>query len=250
MGWCSRIHSSCAFDRKNEGRSALKIPRIREKYFETAKKSLDNSNAWLNVANYLLFEKKSYGHSCALSIFSIEETTKALVCFSVAIGSADPKDEIVETVFRYHYDKMEILLGLSLHLSVPLLTKMFSKLEEKDLEEIAELYQQISPQLEKDTKDLVKLRTKAMYVDLVEGKISTPESISQSASEIMFVLALAWNRQWGEAINKYQAASQEEKIRRIEFAKKITLQFMENIRKLEQPREKKQSNKQRRRINQ
>jgi AbiV family abortive infection protein len=163
---------------------------------------------------------------------------KALVCFSVAIGSADPEHEIVETVFESHYDKMEILLGLFLHLSVPSLTKMFSKLEEKDLEEIADLYQRISPHLEKAIEGLVKLRMKAMYVDLVEGKISTPESITQGEAEGIFILAFLWNRQWGEAINTYQAASQEEKMRRIEFGKKITAQVMENIEKLEQSGEK------------
>ena len=97
---------------ENSNRQIMsKISRIQKTYLETTKKALDNSSAWLDEANYLLFEKKSYGHSYALAIFSIEETVKALVCFSVVIGSAEPEEELVEAVFKYHYDKMATLLA-------------------------------------------------------------------------------------------------------------------------------------------
>ncbi len=217
----------------------MKIRGIRKKYLETAKKSLDNSSAWLNEANYLLFEKKSYGHSCALSIFSIEETAKALVCFSVVIGSADPEEELVKAAFESHYWKMGTILQVILHLYVPQLRKvMFSKLEEDELRETHEIYQKISPDLEESIKSIVKLRMIGMYVDLQNGKITDPESIPRDVAEGVFMLAFLSNRQWAEAINTYEAASQEEKMRRIESAKKITAQARENLKRLEQAGEK------------
>jgi len=115
---------------------------------------------------------------------------------------------------------------------------MFSKLKEDELRETYEIYQKISPGLEESIDSIVKLRMIGMYVDLKNGKIIEPESIPQSVAEGVFMLAFLSNRQWAEAINTYEAASQEEKMRRIESAKKITAQARENLKRLEQSREK------------
>ena len=134
---------------------------------------------------------------------------------------------------------MGMIVHVVLHLYVPQLRKvMFSKLEEDELREAHEIYQKISPGLEESIENIIKLRMMGMYVDLKNGKIIDPESIPQSIAEGIFIIAFLTNRQWAEAINTYEAASQEEKMRRIEFAKKITAQTRENLEKLEQSREK------------
>ena len=126
---------------------------------------------------------------------------KALVCFSVTIGSADPEEELVKAVFKDYYWKMETLLQVVLHLYVPQLGKvMFSKLEEDKLRETYEIYQKISPGLEESKESIVKFRMIGTYVDLTNGKITGPESIPQSVAEGTFMLAFYWNRQWAQAI--------------------------------------------------
>ena len=98
-------------------------------WFKTAKKALKNSKLWLDEANHLLFERKSYGHSCALSIYSLEETIKSIICFFVAAGIMKPKHHLVNEFFidvlayNYYSKKDEQILYAILKKKIELFPK-------------------------------------------------------------------------------------------------------------------------------
>ena len=86
------------------------MKKIRELYFRAARESLKNSRIWLEESIHFLYERKSYGHSLALSIFALEEAVKGWMCFSVALGSSKPSDPEVKEVFESHISKLESAL--------------------------------------------------------------------------------------------------------------------------------------------
>lgn len=202
-------------------------------YIKTAKEALRNSNLWLKEANNLLFEKESFGHSCALSIYSIEETVKAFICFMVGIGAADEKEPMLKEVFKNHQAKMELVELLALFLSSPILSKaVISDLDQNELKELGDGLKQIEPYFEEEIHNFVKTREKGIYVDVVEDKITSPLDFSIEEAEHIFLIALNLRSLVQFMVKIYEKSDKKERQKRIENAKTFSNQLRENIKKL------------------
>jgi AbiV family abortive infection protein len=202
-------------------------------YMKTAKEALRNSSLWLKEANNLLFEKENFGHSCALSIYSIEETVKAFACFLVGIGVVDEKEEMVKEVFENHHAKMEIVEMLALLLFSPLLSKTTtSKLDQNELKELGDDLKMIEPYFENEIHKLVKTREKGIYVDVVEDRIISPNDFSIEEAERFFFIAFNLKRLVQFMVKIYEESDENERQKKIKNAKTFTNQLRENIKKL------------------
>jgi len=202
-------------------------------YMKIANEALRNSSLWLAEANNLLFEKKSFGHSCALSIYSIEETVKAFECFMVGLGVADEKAESVKEVFKNHHAKMETVEILALSLSSPLLSKaIISELDQNELKELGDGLKMIEPYFENEIHKLVKTREKGIYVDVVEDRITSPNDFSIEEAERFFFIAFNLKRLVQFMVKIYEESDNEERQKKIKNAQTFSNQLRENIKKL------------------
>ena len=110
-------------------------------YLRLSKESIYNSRLWLDEANHLLFERQSYGHAMSLLLFSIEESVKSWICFSVGIGVVNRNHKLVKEVFKSHPSKMELVMVAWITLTQPLILKShLYKLNEEEKRQIKELF--------------------------------------------------------------------------------------------------------------
>ena len=186
-----------------------------ELYLRASKESIKNARSWLENANHLLYEKNEYGHSLSLVLFAIEETMKSWICFTVGIDTLDPNDEIVKEMFSSHPSKIETALLLWLFLNVPILQSTLRReYSDDEVGVLKDVITSLDDYYESSAVRLVKLRTKGMYVDILEGKISTPKEISKIEAERVYYDAFRLLQQIQLTLSNYEEADSKEKERR------------------------------------
>lgn len=153
-------------------------------YSKAAKSSLENAEQWLEDAK-LLLEHGSFGHASALLRFAVEESVKALVCWSASEKTLPMGEEITRDVFRFHTVKNEIFLGF---LSGVML-RAGGLSGKRVMEAISELSQEeISNALEELGKMVTsteKMRQRAIYVNLKGKEVVTPLDIEEEPKNIL-----------------------------------------------------------------
>lgn len=151
-------------------------------YSKAAKSSLENAEQWLKDAK-LLMKHGSFGHASALLRFAVEESVKALACWSASEKTLPMEKETIRDVFRFHAAKNEIFLGFLS--GVMLKTEGLSG--ERVMEAISELSEEeISNALEELRKMVTsteKMRQKAIYVNLKGEEVVTPLEIGEEESK-------------------------------------------------------------------
>lgn len=86
-------------------------PIERHEYSKLAEASFENAESWLDDAQTLI-DKKSFGHSVALSRFALEETAKGITCWYVSEDIWPLKDNsVIGDAFRYHSSKNDTVVG-------------------------------------------------------------------------------------------------------------------------------------------
>jgi len=151
-------------------------------YSQATRSSLENAEQWLKDAK-LLMKHGSFGHSCALLRFAVEEGVKALVCWSASEKTLPMEKETIKDVFRFHAVKNEIFLGFL----TGVMLRAGGLSGERVMEAISELSQnQISNALEglrKMVTSTEKMRQKAIYVNLKGEEVVTPLEIAEEESK-------------------------------------------------------------------
>lgn len=202
-------------------------------YLDASKKALENSRLWLDEANYLLFERQSYGHSCSLSLFSIEETVKSFICFLHGLGFLDKSNILVRDVFKYHKTKIETRLLFYLFFNTPLLRKsMFVGLDEDEIKKLKEIFENAELTYSDIVKKLLIMRIKGMYVDIVDGKIDSPTNISSEEAEACFFDSFQFYKAIKFGLESYEKADENLKKRMLKSGEKYTKQILENLTKI------------------
>lgn len=179
-------------------------------YLKLSQESLSNSKTWLEEANHLLFERRSYGHSTTLSLFSMEETVKSWICWSVGIGLMSPNDKYLKEVFRSHGSKMAALIFYWIVANAPILSQSFQKeLSEDDKKQLESLMKQIN--IDKISNDLVYLRMKGLYVDYKKNVIISPNEITKDDADGFFLDAFRFYKYMEIILNSYEKLDDEKK---------------------------------------
>lgn len=206
---------------------------VQKLYFKAAKESLLNARSWMEDANHLLYDKQSYGHALSLVLFSIEETMKSWVCFTVGVGNLDPTEETVKHVFSSHPRKMEIAILWYLRFNNPLVqATLMREISDSEAEDLKTLFESLEPYYERRISRLVDFRMQGIYVDILNGKnISTPNDISKTEAEGFYYDAFRFI-QWMEQLMKiYEEAAPKLKKEQIAQMKTSTRLWQENIKK-------------------
>jgi AbiV family abortive infection protein len=206
---------------------------VQKLYFKVATESLLNARSWLEDANHLLYNKQSYGHALSLVLFSIEETMKSWVCFTVGVGNQDPTDELVKQVFSSHPRKMEIAIMWYLRFNNPVIqATLMRELSDTEAEYLKTFVESLESQYESRISILVNLRMKGIYVDVLNGKnISTPNDITKTEAEGFYYDAYRFI-QWMEQFMKiFEEATPQVKKQQIAQMKTSTRLWQENIEK-------------------
>lgn len=203
--------------------------KIEQLYLETSKEALQNSRLWLEEANHLLFERRSYGHAVSLMLFSIEEAVKSWICFFVGIGSVDHTEDLVKEVFESHHSKFGSAIFFWMFVNIPIFQKSISEeLSEEEEALLKGLMTTIDPHYQTDVKRLVNLRNRGIYVDNPEGKILSPRTITREEAEGIFIDAINFNKFVEMALNRYKNADDEERKKLLNLAKKSAQIGLEN----------------------
>lgn len=200
-------------------------------YLQTAKEALRNSRLWLNEANSLLFEKKSYGHSCALSIFSLEEAMKSMICLFVGMGIMEPRDELSKGVFKDHHSKVEMAALVSILSQLQLAAS--AEIDADIQKEMSDFFVQIGPILDEVTNRMVDLRMKGMYVDLDQAVTSSPNDFCPDRAEGIFMIAFQYHKFIEQIIRRYDVATEEERKRIVATSKALAKQLRKNLKKIQ-----------------
>lgn len=86
-------------------------PMERREYPILAEASFENAASWLNDAQTLI-DRKSFGHSVALSRFALEETAKGITCWYVSEDIWPLRDNsIIGDAFRDHFSKNQTVVA-------------------------------------------------------------------------------------------------------------------------------------------
>ena len=201
-----------------------------ELYYQAAKESLLNARSWLEDANHFLYEKKEYGHPLSLTLFSLEESMKAWVCFSVGIGNLDPTDETVKEMFSSHSTKMESVLIMWLVVNSSLIQKtLWTTLTAEEVNNIRRLFSFIDENFDSAHKQLLDLRMKGMYVDIKNGKISTPNDISKFEVEGFLYDAFKFLQHMEQTLKEYNEADPDGKVKIRDIMNTSTEQMKKNL---------------------
>lgn len=207
---------------------------VQRLYFKAAQESLKNARLWLEDANHLLYDKQSYGHSLSLIIFSIEETMKSWVCFSVGVGNQDPSDEMVKEVFSSHPSKLETAIMWYFIVNVPLFqATLWKELSDTESDALKSLFLSLESKYDTAISHLVNLRMKGIYVDIIDAKLlSTPKEISKPEAEGFYYDAFRFIQYLEQAIKTYEEADPQEKERRKALMRTSTKLMQENLAKI------------------
>ena len=202
-------------------------------YLRASKESIQNARSWLEDANHLLYEREEFGHSLSLVLFAIEETMKSWICFTVGIDTLDPNDEIVKEMFSSHPSKFETALIWWLFMNVPIFQSThWREYSDSEADVLKNVMTSLDDNYQSSVSKLVKLRTKGMYVDILEGKISTPKDVSKKEVEGFYYDAFKFIQYMELVQSTYeQADSMEKKRRRLKILESTRL-MQENFEKV------------------
>ena len=177
----------------------------------------------------LLFERQSYGHALSLSLFSIEESVKSWICYSVGIGAESHNHEIVKKVFESHSTKMELVTLAIITAKEPLLQKsFFYELDEEERKQVSAHIPVFDIPVEHTIQHMVKLRSKGIYVD----KTSNPNDISKDDVEGFLIDAYEFCKMMETLIDGYENLDDEATQEHVDAMKKIAKIANENWRKI------------------
>jgi AbiV family abortive infection protein len=140
--------------------------------------SLSNAIQFLTDA-VVLFDRGSYAHSLALSIYGLEELGKSSYCYFAHKGWVDLKE--FHLYMRKHEKKLEVLMSLE---GIQVMRKLTEETEKKG--RLHELEMQSHPVFRKTQawwSNLGKLRMKALYVDY--ESLKSPGVHKREALEII-----------------------------------------------------------------
>jgi AbiV family abortive infection protein len=197
------------------------MDKIMQLYIETSREALENSRLWLEEARQILVERKNYGHALSIILFSIEETIKSWICFTVGIGAMDHNEDIVNELFTSHESKFADALFFYMILIIPLIQKSYSeKLSEQEETHLKKFMAMIGPNYQPAAKQLVSLRSRGIYVDICEGKTLSPKMIPKKQAEAYYMDAIIINKIIETMINLYQNADNEEREELVNQTKK------------------------------
>ena len=140
---------------------------------------LQNASELVSEAK-LLFENEKYARSLFLSILALEETSKRDVLWeAIFLGDDEKKWKSFWNRFRDHNTKLARMLKDYITIR--------SNREENTSFGILDEYLTKMKKAEEDAKEVNLVKLSAMYVGIVDGRISTPSQVitRKGASEIL-----------------------------------------------------------------
>jgi AbiV family abortive infection protein len=178
-------YQTMIFQKQHEG-----SPLSPNKLLELSFLSLSNAFQFLTDA-VALFERESYAHSLALSVFGLEELGKSMYCYLAHKGWVKMGE--FHQYMRRHEMKLEVMRSLD---GIQMMRNL-SEEAEKNGKSLSGHEIQLNPVYRRqDTwwRKLSKLRMKSLYVDYESAKsspISRKEALEIIAKSRMYALGVA-----------------------------------------------------------
>lgn len=157
---------------------------------EGVKRCLDNARSLLKDAR-LLLKNDSAGHALLFVISAIEETSKALICSGIRTGIKSA-EEAIRDLFK-HPPKLNLFIS---YLIAAAMEDVFAKRrnrifhpEHPDKPLNIDNFVEMAQDSKKAHSDLWKDRLAALYVDIKNGRWTSPSEIERSKVEALLELA-------------------------------------------------------------
>lgn len=150
-------------------------------YAQTAEKSLENAEQWIEDAR-LLIGNSSFGHASALLRYACEELSKAFVCWAVAERLYPIESKIIHNVFKHHEVKNRVFVGFAIAVKlIDLYSRRRTSSPDCDKKLSIVEFVKTFDWIDELTSAMENVRQGSIYVDrdLGEKKVTTPLTISK-----------------------------------------------------------------------